>query len=91
MRYSLAEHAYDRRRRRPLGRPGEQGEILIGGPTLISGYLNAPELNRGSFLDGWFRTGDIGSLDEDGFLILHGRKDDVINRGGRKDLATRDR
>ena len=64
--------------------PDEQGEILLGGPTLISGYLNAPEINRASFANGWFRTGDIGSLDEDGFLKLHGRKDDVINRGAEK-------
>lgn len=63
---------------------GEQGEILVGGPTLISGYLNAPELNRKSFHNGWFSTGDIGSLDEDGFLTLHGRKNDIINRGGEK-------
>jgi len=69
------------------GRPvpqGEQGEILIGGPTLIPGYLNAPELNRTCFINGWFKTGDIGSLDEDGFLTLHGRKNDLINRGGEK-------
>lgn len=64
--------------------PGAQGEILVGGPTLISGYLNAPKLNREVFLDGWFKTGDIGSLDEDGFLTLHGRINDVINRGGEK-------
>jgi acyl-CoA synthetase (AMP-forming)/AMP-acid ligase II len=64
--------------------PGEQGEILVTGPTVISGYLNAPELNRATFVDGWFRTSDIGSLDEDGFLTLHGRKDDLINRGGEK-------
>ena len=64
--------------------PGEQGEILVGGPTLISGYLNAPELNHASFLNGWFKTGDIGSLDEDGFLTVHGRLNDVINRGGEK-------
>jgi 4-hydroxybenzoyl-CoA reductase gamma subunit len=63
---------------------GEQGEILIGGPTLISGYLDAPELNRACFVDGWFKTGDIGSLDNDGFLILHGRLKDLINRGGEK-------
>ena len=60
------------------------GEILVGGPTVISGYLDAPELNRTRFVDGCFRTGDIGSFDEDGFLTLHGRKDDVINRGGEK-------
>ena len=63
---------------------GERGEILVGGPTVVSGYLNSPELNRTGFVDGWFRTGDIGSFDEDGFLSLHGRKDDLINRGGEK-------
>ena len=63
---------------------GEVGEISVGGPTVVSGYLDAPELNRTRFVDGCFRTGDIGSLDEDGFLTLHGRKDDVINRGGEK-------
>ncbi len=69
------------------GRPlpqGKQGEILVGGPTVISGYLDAPELNRISFVNGWFKTGDVGSLDEDGFLTLHGRKDDLINRGAEK-------
>jgi acyl-CoA synthetase (AMP-forming)/AMP-acid ligase II/thioesterase domain-containing protein len=64
--------------------PGALGEILVGGPTVTSGYLNAPELNRVSFVDGWYKTGDIGTLDEDGFLTLHGRKDDLINRGGEK-------
>jgi oxalate---CoA ligase len=63
---------------------GMQGEILVGGPTVISGYLEAPELNRNCFIDGWFRSGDIGSIDEDGFLTLHGRTQDVINRGGEK-------
>jgi oxalate---CoA ligase len=69
------------------GRPvssREKGEILLGGPSLISGYLDAPELNRASFVGGRFRTGDIGSFDEDGFLTLHGRKSDLINRGGEK-------
>jgi oxalate---CoA ligase len=63
---------------------GEHGEILLGGPTVTLGYLDAPELNRASFVDGWFRTGDIGSLDADGFLTLHGRKTELINRGGEK-------
>ena len=63
---------------------GEWGEILVGGPTVVSRYLDAPELSRISFVDGWFKTGDIGSIDEDGFLALHGRKDDMINRGGEK-------
>ena len=63
---------------RPLP-PGEKGDVLIGGPTVISGYLNAPELTRESFVDGWFLSGDIGSLDVEGFLTLHGRKSDLIN------------
>jgi oxalate---CoA ligase len=64
--------------------PGEHGEVLLGGPTVTSGYLDAPELNLASFVDGWFRTGDIGSIDSDGFLTLHGRKTEMINRGGEK-------
>lgn len=64
--------------------PGQQGEILVGGPTVIAGYLNAPALTRASFINGWFKSGDIGSIDEDGFLCLHGRKNDLINRGGEK-------
>ena len=63
---------------------GEWGEILVGGPTVVSGYLDAPALNSVAFADGWFKTGDVGSLDEDGYLTLHGRKDDLINRGGEK-------
>ena len=54
------------------------------GPTVMSGYLDAPELNRSVFVDGWFRTGDIGSLDADGFLTLHGREKELINRGSEK-------
>ena len=68
---------------RPLPR-GERGEILVRGPSVMSGYLNAPELNRSAFVDGWFRTGDIGSLDEEGFLTLHGRQKELINRGSEK-------
>lgn len=64
--------------------PGEHGEILLGGPTVTPGYLDAPKLNRASFVDGWFRTGDIGSIDSEGFLTLHGRKTEMINRGGEK-------
>ena len=64
--------------------PGQRGEIMVGGLTVVAGYLNAPEITRASFVDGWFKSGDIGSIDEDGFLTLHGRKDDLINRGGEK-------
>ena len=63
---------------------GERGEIWIRGPNVMSGYLDAPELNQAAFKEGWFRTGDIGSLDGDGFLSLHGRLSELINRGGEK-------
>ena len=63
---------------------GARGEIWIRGPTVMSGYLDAPELNQAAFKEGWFRTGDIGSLDGDGFLSLHGRLSELINRGGEK-------
>jgi oxalate---CoA ligase len=64
--------------------PGEQGDILVGGPTVTSGYIDAPELNQSVFVDGWFRTGDIGSLDEEGFLTIRGRRKELINRGSEK-------
>ncbi len=64
--------------------PGEQGEIWVSGPTVISGYLDAPEINRATFIDGWYRTGDLGSLDEEGFVTLQGREKEFINRGGQK-------
>lgn len=63
---------------------GGVGEIYLCGPSVISGYLDAPELNQKSFVGGWFRSGDLGSLDRDGFLTLHGRKTELINRGGEK-------
>jgi acyl-CoA synthetase (AMP-forming)/AMP-acid ligase II len=63
---------------------GQDGEIWIRGPTLISGYLDAPELDSAAFVDEWFRTGDLGRLDEEGYLVLLGRKKEIINRGGEK-------
>jgi oxalate---CoA ligase len=69
------------------GRPlpaGQHCAVLVRGPSVTSGYLNAPELNRSAFVDGWFRTGDIGSIDEHGFLSLHGREKELINRGSEK-------
>ena len=64
--------------------PGGRGEVIVGGPSVTSGYLNAPELNGAMFAGGWFHTGDIGSIDADGFLSLHGRTKELINRGGEK-------
>ncbi|MEO3755621.1 non-ribosomal peptide synthetase [Streptomyces sp. B6B3] len=70
----------------PLGlsEVGEVGEVVIRGANVIGGYLDDAEANRVSFVDGWFRTGDLGSLDADGYLTLHGRIKEIINRGGEK-------
>lgn len=64
--------------------PGERGEVCIQGPNVIRGYENNPEANATSFFDGWFRTGDQGFLDADGYLMLVGRLKEMINRGGEK-------
>lgn len=64
--------------------PGVPGEVLVRGPEVFSGYEGDEELNRRSFSDGWFRSGDRAVLDEDGYLTLAGRIDELINRGGEK-------
>jgi acyl-CoA synthetase (AMP-forming)/AMP-acid ligase II len=64
--------------------PGERGEVVINGPNVIRGYENNPEANAKSFTDGWFRTGDQGYLDAEGYLTLVGRIKELINRGGEK-------
>jgi acyl-CoA synthetase (AMP-forming)/AMP-acid ligase II len=64
--------------------PGERGEVVIQGPNVISAYENNPEANATSFTNGWFRTGDQGYLDSDGYLLLTGRIKELINRGGEK-------
>ena len=61
---------------------GELGEIAVSGLSLMSGYLNNPEANAERFVDGYFRTGDIGYLDEDGDLWLVQRRSDLIVSGG---------
>jgi acyl-CoA synthetase (AMP-forming)/AMP-acid ligase II len=64
--------------------PGERGEVVIKGANVVRGYENNPEANASSFVDGWFRTGDQGVLDENGYLTLTGRLKELINRGGEK-------
>jgi acyl-CoA synthetase (AMP-forming)/AMP-acid ligase II len=60
----------------------QRGEVVIQGPSVFRGYENDPEANRSSFVNGWFRTGDQGFLDADGYLHLTGRIKDLIIRGG---------
>lgn len=63
---------------------GAHGEIVIQGANVIEGYENNSEANAASFSHGWFRTGDQGLLDADGYLTLVGRIKELINRGGEK-------
>ncbi len=63
---------------------GQHGEIVLRGPTITRGYDNDREATDAAFRDGWLRTGDLGYLDEDGYLFIVGRIKDVINRGGQK-------
>ncbi|MBT8441791.1 MAG: acyl--CoA ligase [Gammaproteobacteria bacterium] len=63
---------------------GEIGEIVIRGANVTAGYRNNEAANRDAFTDGWFRTGDQGTLDADGYLRLTGRLKEIINRGGEK-------
>jgi fatty-acyl-CoA synthase len=62
--------------------PGEAGEICLRGPKITGGYWNDPEKTKASFHGDWFRTGDVGYLDDDGFLYLTDRKKDMIISGG---------
>ena len=64
--------------------PNQRGEVSIKGTTVISNYENNPQANQAAFTAGWFRTGDEGYLDTDGYLYLTGRLKEIINRGGEK-------
>ena len=63
---------------------GNTGEVCIKGSNVTSGYENNPEANESSFSNGWFRTGDQGFFDEDGYLKISGRLKEIINKGGEK-------
>jgi acyl-CoA synthetase (AMP-forming)/AMP-acid ligase II len=68
---------------RLLGR-GETGEVVIRGASVTAAYENNPKANAEAFVNGWFRTGDQGVIDADGYLSLTGRLKEIINRGGEK-------
>jgi long-chain acyl-CoA synthetase len=61
---------------------GTRGEIWMKGPNLISGYWNRPDATAETIVDGWLRSGDIGRIDEEGFLYIEDRAKDMVLRGG---------
>ena len=62
--------------------PGERGEVIVRGPNVMKGYHDRPEATADALRGGWFRTGDIGTFDADGYLAIVDRKKDMILRGG---------
>jgi long-chain acyl-CoA synthetase len=68
-------------------RIAEDGEILVRGPSVFKSYWNRPQETQSVFVDGWFKTGDIGNVDGDGFLSVTDRKKDLIKTSGGKFIA----
>ena len=62
--------------------PGERGEVCIHSPANVRGYWNKPEATAEAFVEGWFHSGDVGYMDEEGFLYIVDRIKDIIIRGG---------
>src|ERR1700676_1279728 len=68
-------------------RIADDGEVLVRGPSIFKGYWNRPDETQAAFVDGWFKTGDIGYLDSQGFLSITDRKKDLIKTSGGKFIA----
>jgi acyl-CoA synthetase (AMP-forming)/AMP-acid ligase II/acyl carrier protein len=64
--------------------PGRTGQIIVRGASVMAGYDGDPSATRAAFVDGWFKTGDQGFFDDDGYLFLASRSREIINRGGQK-------
>ena len=68
--------------------PDDSGEVVVRGPNVSHGYLNRPEETSAAFKDGWFHTGDVGRLDENGYLFVQDRKKDMVITGGENVYTT---
>jgi O-succinylbenzoic acid--CoA ligase len=80
---ALRRHPRDGRGR-PRSARDTPGEVWIAGPMVVPRYWENPQATRDSFVTGYWKSGDIGTMDADGYLYVHDRKKDMINRGGYK-------